>query len=80
MVNFEDIYFFQEFLSTRSSTSNTNLNSVNFVPNIPILIYQQQESLSMSLVHFDMYPSQVNIIYKRNYKKTPFVPILIKLN
>ena len=28
----------------------------------------------MSLVHFDMYPSQVKIIHKQNYNKTPFVP------
>ena len=35
--------FTQEFLSTRSSTSSTNLNSVNFASNIPIHVYQQQE-------------------------------------
>ena len=36
--------FNQDFIFTRSSTSNTNLNSVNFTPKIPILVYQQQES------------------------------------
>ena len=46
--------FTQEFLSARPSTSSTKLNSVNFAQNIPIPIYQQQESSSMSLTHFDM--------------------------
>ena len=34
--------FNQDFISTRSSTSNTILNSVDFTPKIPILVYQQQ--------------------------------------
>ena len=59
----------QEFLLTRSFTSSTNLNSVNFTPNIPIPVYQQQESPPMSLTHFDMCPFQVNIIHKKNNKK-----------
>ena len=46
--------FTQEFLSARPSTSSTKLNSVNFAQNIPIPIYQQQESSSMSPTHFDM--------------------------
>ena len=33
--------FNQDFISTRSSTSNTNLNSVDFTLKIPILVYQQ---------------------------------------
>ena len=37
--------FTQDFLSARPSTSNTNLNSFNFSPKIPILVYQQQKSL-----------------------------------
>ena len=45
--------FNQDFMSTRSSTSNTNLNSVD----------QQQESPPMSPTHSDMYPNQVNIIH-----------------
>ena len=28
----------------------------------------------MSPTHSDMYHSQVNIIHKKNYKKTPFTP------
>ena len=51
---------------TRSSTSNTNLNSVDFTPKIPIPIYQQQESSPVSPTHSDMYPNQVNIIHKKN--------------
>ena len=34
--------FTQDFLFAISSSSNTNLNSVNFTPKIPILVYQQQ--------------------------------------
>ena len=66
--------FTQEVLSTRPSTSSKNLKSVNFAPNIPIPIYQQQESPPMSPTHFDMCHSQVNIIHKKNYKRTPFKP------
>ena len=54
--------FNQDFMSTRSSTSNTNLNSVD----------QQQESPLVSPTYSDMYPNQVNIIYKKNYKKIHF--------
>ena len=28
----------------------------------------------MSPTHSDMFPNQVNIIHKKNYKKTPFTP------
>ena len=62
----------QEFLLTRSFTSSTNLNSVNFTPKIHILVHQQQESPLVSPTHFDMYHNQVNIIHKKNYKKTYF--------
>ena len=60
------------FIEGISSTSNTNLNSVDFTPKIPIPIYQQQESSPVSPTHFDMYPNQVNIIHKKNYKKDSF--------
>ena len=40
--------FNQDFISTRFSTSNTNLNSVDFTPKIPIPVYQQQESPHVS--------------------------------
>ena len=61
-------------MSTRFSTSNTNLNSVDFTPKILIPVYQQQESPPVSPTHSDMYPNQVNIIHKKNYKKTHFTP------
>ena len=64
--------FTQYFIYTRHSTSNTNLNSVDFTPKISILFYQQQESPPMSHTHYDMYLNQVNIIHKKNYKKTYF--------
>ena len=53
-----------------------NLNSVYFTPKIPIpiSIYQQQVSPPVSPTHSDMYPNQVNIIHKKNYKKTHFTP------
>ena len=59
-------------MSMRSSTTNTNLNSVDFTPKNPIPVYQQQESPPMSSTHSDMYPNQVNIIHKKNYKKDSF--------
>ena len=34
--------FNQDFMSARPSTSNPNLNSVDFTPKIPIPVYQQQ--------------------------------------
>ena len=49
--------FNQDFMFTRSSTSNTNLNGVDFTPKIPIPVYQQQESPPMSPTHSDMYPN-----------------------
>ena len=66
--------FTQDFMFARSSTSNANLNGVNFTPKIPIPVYQQQESPPVSPTHSDMYPNQVNIIYKKNYKKIHFTP------
>ena len=67
--------FTQYFLSARPFSSNTNLKS-HFTPKIPIPIpiYQQQESPPMSPTHSNMYSSQVNIIHKKNYKKTHFTP------
>ena len=56
-------------MSTRSSTSNTNLNSVDFTPKILIPVYQQQESPPVSPTHFDMYLNQVNIIHKKIIKR-----------
>ena len=64
--------FTQDFISSRPSTSNTNLNSVDFTPKIPIYVYQQQKSFLVSPTHFDMYPNQVNIIHKKNYKNISF--------
>ena len=69
--------FNQDFISTRSSTSNTNLNSVDFTPKIPIPVYQQQESPHVSLTHSDIYHNQVNISHKKNYKKTSFTPNVV---
>ena len=57
--------FNQDFISTRSSISNTNLNSVDFTPKIHIPIYQQQESPPMLPTYSNMYPNQVNIIHKK---------------
>ena len=64
--------FTQDFLFARPFSSNTNLNSVDFTPKIPIFVYQQQESHPMSPTHSDMYPFQVNIIHNKNYKRTHF--------
>ena len=58
--------FTQYFMSARSSTSNANLNGVNFTPKISIPIYQQQESPPMSATHSNMYHNQVNIIHMKN--------------
>ena len=46
--------FNQDFISIRSSTSNTSLNSVYFTPKIHIPIYQQQEFLLVSSTHSDI--------------------------
>ena len=62
------------FIEGISSTSNTNLNSVDFTPKIHISVYQKQKSPPMSPTHFDIYPNQVNIIHKKNYKKIHFTP------
>ena len=75
MVQLQNIHLIQDFISTRSFTSNTNLNSVDFTPKNPIPVYQQQESPPVSPTHSDTYPNQVNIIYKKKkYKKTHFTP------
>ena len=59
-----------------------NLNSADFIQKIPIPIYQQQKSPHVSPTHSDIYPNQVNIIYKKNYKNTHFTSNveLIKLD
>ena len=61
-------------MSSRPSTSNASLSSVNFAPKIPIPVYQPNESPPVSPTHSDMFPNQVNIIHKKNYKKTHFTP------
>ena len=64
--------FTQDFIFVRSSTSNANLNIADFIQKIPIPIYQQQKSPHVSSTHSDIYPNQVNIIHKKNYKKYSF--------
>ena len=59
-------------MSARPSISNASLNSVDFTPKIPIPIYQQHESPPMSPTHSNMFPNQVNIIHKKNYKNIHF--------
>ena len=65
MGQLQNIHLIQDFISTRSFTSNKNLNSVDFTPKNPIPVYQQQESPPVSPTHSDTYPNQVNIIYKK---------------
>ena len=67
LVQLQNIHLIKILFSPRSSTSNTNLNSVDFTPKNPIPVYQQQESPLVSPTHSDTYPNQVNIIYKKNY-------------
>ena len=47
----------QDFMSAKSSTSNANLNGVDFTPKISIPVYQQQESPPVSPTRSDMYPN-----------------------